>query len=212
MDNALASSNKLPLFKVSTQSMVLTPEEALWTEGADLFSKQAALILTQIIAPSTLLKISHLLSHDLFISRELEYIGTQEVEKEPTVGRMINFLLARPELFHRLEQITGCGTLRRVAGGIARLQAGSEHKLQWHDDINDEHRRLAITINLSIHRYDGGQFELRKKGCASPLFSYQHHVVGDAILFKVDRALEHRVTPVSSGGPRIVFAGWFLSH
>src|SRR3990167_6130489 len=200
MDTALASLTKLHLYKASTQSMVLTPEEALWSEGADLFAKQTALVLSHIIDSSTLLKISSLLSQDLFIPRELEYIGTQEVEKEPVVGRMIAFLLGQPQLLRRLEQMTGCGTLRRVAGGIAQLQAGSDHKLRWHDDINDERRRLAITINLSMHHYTGGQFELRKKGCASLLFCHQHHVLGDAILFKVDRTLEHRVTPVSSGG------------
>lgn len=35
---------------------------------------------------------------------------------------------------------------------------------------------------------------------------------GDALIFKVDHALEHRVTPLTAGGPRIVWAGWFIGQ
>lgn len=46
---------------------------------------------------------------------------------------------------------------------------------------------------------------------AQPLLAHHHNKPGTVLIFAVRPDLEHRVTPLTSGGPRRVFAGWFLT-
>jgi hypothetical protein len=85
------------------------------------------------------------------------------------------------------------------------------HRFNWHDDLPENPtRRIGITINLSENPYEGGLFELRKKKTQQILTRHRHEKPGSALIFDVSDALEHRVWPVTSGGPRRIFAGWFL--
>ena len=202
----LSTVERLPLFKASASSIDFA-EKPLWIKGAALFENQLALVISNIIDPSCMTKL-----HNLLAPCEFDGYEVKRGQKD-LAGQMITFLLSRPLLYRRLELMTGCGTLDSVFGRITCLTAGSDLKLRWHDDlkINPRHR-LAITINLSTDNYTGGIFKLRKKNSNELSFSYQHNVKGDALIFKVDHALEHRVTPLTAGGPRIVWAGWFIGQ
>ena len=67
-------------------------------------------------------------------------------------------------------------------------------------------------IDLADRRYQGGRFELRRKGESDPLLVFEHAAPGSLLIFAVRDDLEHRVTPVTGGGPRRVYSGWFLSQ
>ena len=84
--------------------------------------------------------------------------------------------------------------------------------LHWHDDMNDRARKLAIVINLSGRPFQGGQFQLRRKGADGLLLAFDHVEPGSALLFAVRPELEHRVLPVTGTNPRRVYAGWFLDR
>lgn len=134
------------------------------------------------------------------------------MESPGRAGDGLTLALQRPELYHCLDQITGCGPFDDAQGHVARHEAGDDKALDWHDDTADRRRRLAITINLDDRPYTGGLFELRARVSREPAFRHTHSEVGEALIFKVSRAFEHRLTPVTGGGPRTVFAGWFLGE
>jgi hypothetical protein len=45
----------------------------------------------------------------------------------------------------------------------------------------------------------------------SPLITFRHDTPGTALIFEVSKRCEHRLHPLTSGGPRRVFTGWFLA-
>ena len=121
---------------------------------------------------------------------------------------MLNLALNRPALLRWLETATGCGPLTDIAGGVAQTLARPGDELVWHDDFSaGEGRRLAIVIDLSTEAYAGGAFQLRYRDGAA-IFEHRYQRPGSALIFGVGPALEHRVLPLRSGGPRRVFAGW----
>ncbi|WP_162233337.1 2OG-Fe(II) oxygenase [Sphingomonas sp. Leaf33] len=118
--------------------------------------------------------------------------------------------LARPPMLRWLEAVTGCGPLTRVDGRVIQARANGIDALDWHDDRGNVDRRLAITIDLSDTGYDGGLFELREVASQRLLTTHRHDRPGSALIFDVADDIEHRVQPVTRGGPRRVYTGWFL--
>jgi hypothetical protein len=53
---------------------------------------------------------------------------------------------------------------------------------------------------------------MRRKGEAMPFHSVKYDQSGSIMVFAVNAEIEHRVTLLSSGGPRRVYAGWVLTH
>jgi hypothetical protein len=90
------------------------------------------------------------------------------------------------------------------------MRPGEDESLTWRDDQDSLGRSLGVTINLGDIPYDGGDFEMRRKGEADLCCRHHHAAPGEALVFDVSAGLEHRVTPLSAGGPRTIFAGWFL--
>lgn len=178
-----------------------------------IFAEQRALVLPQAFAPQLLLRLRMLSQVGRFVSNDVEALGHREIESPPLAGKAIELLLSRPAMFRWLERITACGPISRVDGAIARTHASPQDRLDWHDDLNHPEaasRRLAITIALDDLNYEGGLFELRRVGGTDSLFTFKHEKAGTAVIFEVSERLEHRVLPMTGGGPRVVYAGWFI--
>jgi hypothetical protein len=176
------------------------------------FEHRPALLLEGVIAPALLDRLMARASAAEFVDDDVEHIGTRAVEAPQRVGGTINLLLARPNLFNWLERATGTGPLRDAVGRLVETRGNGRDALAWHDDMSDEGRRLAIVINLSTDDFDGGRFEMRHVGETQPFLAYQHRRPGSMMLFAVRPGLEHRVTEIINGGPRRVYAGWFITE
>jgi hypothetical protein len=133
------------------------------------------------------------------------------VEERDAAGSALRFALERPAFVRWLETVTGGETLRALAGVVAEIAVGTGQELGWHNDLHEGvlDRRLAVTIHLSDEAYDGGVFEMRDEASGRVLVREGALPPGSVMLFRIDRRLRHRVTPVTGGGPRRVFAGWF---
>lgn len=140
----------------------------------------------------------------------VEGLGDREVESPQRAGGAITLALKRAGLMRWIEEATGCGPLVRVDGRVVQARANNHDQLVWHDDLNEPERRLAVTVNLSEAPYEGGRFELRHAGTKEMLTEHLHDAPGALLIFEVARELEHRVLPVTSGGPRRVYTGWFF--
>jgi hypothetical protein len=138
-------------------------------------------------------------------------VGDRQIEVSDRAGAALSLALRDRPLLAWLSRVAGRGDVTTASGSVARLAAGTADALDWHDD-RVEGRRLAITIDLSTQVFEGGAFEMRRKGCGDPLFVHTPSRFGSALIFQVRSDLEHRVLPVTSGGPRTTFSGWFLAE
>lgn len=133
------------------------------------------------------------------------------VPTKSIVLHQLNFLFNNPGLFRLIEIITGCTEIRGFSGRIYRNMPGTDHFLDWHDDTSGPTRLIGMSINLSKEKYEGGVFQIRKKGNSDNLKEVSCGNRGDTHIFKVSPHLEHCVTTVTGNFPRTAGAGWFTS-
>lgn len=125
---------------------------------------------------------------------------------------LIDLLLMNdPKLFEVVRFITGCDVIGSFTGRVYRMIPGQHHYDAWHDDVAHS-RMVAISINLSAGVYDGGVLEIRDRTSGTVVHQVANTGPGDAILFRLSRGLEHRVTEVVGAIPKTAFAGWFCSE
>ncbi len=175
------------------------------------FAQCRAMLCRNAIAPDFLGRLLALCNGGHFVSDAVEGLGHREVEKPGRAGGALTLALKRAELVRWLEGVTACGPLADVDGRIVQTWPRPDDQLVWHDDLTERRRRLAITINLTEQPYEGGLFELRDARRGTLLFQHRHDALGTALIFEVARGLEHRVLPLTAGGPRRVYTGWFFS-
>jgi hypothetical protein len=175
------------------------------------FSEFRAVHIDGVLEPGFLTSVMRMLESATFTAGP-SGPGFREVESPQRVGKMLNLVLSRPELLRWLEDVSGAGPLKRIEGRITQTLNRPGDELRWHDDstTEEEGRRLAIVINFSTEAYEGGEFALRYK-TGRMLFEHHYTKLGSGLIFEVDRELEHRVLPLTVGGPRRVFAGWAFS-
>ncbi|MEO8259981.1 MAG: 2OG-Fe(II) oxygenase [Acidobacteriota bacterium] len=175
------------------------------------FADAGAITLPSALEPAFLRTVLTVCRRGPVVPEQIGQIGWRTVEERDTAGFALRFALERPAFVRWLETATGGETLRRLAGVVAEIGAGTGQELGWHNDLHEGAlgRRLAVTIHLSDEPYDGGVFEMRDEASGRLLVRTGALPPGSIILFRIDQRLRHRVTPVTSGGPRRVFAGWF---
>jgi len=119
-------------------------------------------------------------------------------------------LLNNPQLFKIIEQITDCGHVGCFRGRIYRNLPGANHHVAWHTDLN-ETRLVALTVNLNTEQYQGGVLTIREAKSRRTLCELPNSGFGDAIIFRIDKRLEHRVSDVEGSVAKTALAGWFES-
>jgi hypothetical protein len=199
----------MPPFLIKKQETEILEDPSGWHAR---FAETPAFLFDNIIDPPLLDRLMQQSASACFVDDDVEHIGTREVESPQLVGGLISLLLSRPALLGWLEKATGLSPIKAVTGRLVQTRANDRDALAWHDDLSDNARLLAVVINLSDQPYDGGIFELRKVGTDAPFLTHQHQKSGSMMLFAVRPDLQHRVTKLLSGGPRRVYAGWFLSE
>lgn len=122
---------------------------------------------------------------------------------------LLLLLMNDPDLFDALAAITAAGPIASFVGRVYRLESGREQSLDWHNDLGDDRRRLALSVNLGEEAYTGGILQLRDARTGRMLREAKPASQGDALLFRIASHLEHRVTPVEGQASRTVYSGWF---
>ena len=130
------------------------------------------------------------------------------MEPHPATA-LVELLCNDAALFAAVAAVTGCGPLTRFSGFVYRLSPGIGHHHNWHNDMV-QNRRVAMSINLEADPYDGGLLLIRRRDEAAVLAEVDNVGAGDALLFRIDAALQHRATEVTAG-VKTAFAGWFRS-
>ena len=132
-------------------------------------------------------------------------LGDTELEAQ------LHFLVHDRRLFDVVQEVTGCGRIGAFVGTVFRFVPGAGHKDAWHSDV-DGNRLVAMSINFSQVAFDGGALEIRDAATRGLVYEGANRGRGDALLFAISPALEHRVAEVTGTTPRTVFAGWFCAR
>ena len=119
-------------------------------------------------------------------------------------------LLNNRQLFKLIEEITGCGHIGCFRGRIYRIVPGANHHVEWHTDLNGT-RLVALSVNLNTQPYEGGILSIREAATERVLSEVTNSGFGDAILFRIDERLQHRVSDVEGTVAKTALAGWFES-
>jgi hypothetical protein len=143
-----------------------------------------------------------------FHRRVHEGIGVELCAASGAASGALEFLLNDPVLFDAISAMTGCGTIGCFEGRVYRIVPSEEHYDSWHSDVGQD-RLLALSINLGRRPFDGGRLQIRRADSATIIGEVENATPGDAVLFRVDPALRHRVSPVAGDEPRTAYAGWF---
>jgi hypothetical protein len=123
----------------------------------------------------------------------------------------LHLLLNDLRLFSAVREIARTGPIGCFKGRVYKIVPSAGHHLDWHEDTVQPERMLGLSITLSDNCFEGGIFRIRRKMTHEFLAEVIHTEAGGAHLFDIGRDVEHCVTPVLAGAPRLAFAGWFLS-
>ncbi|MEO9131734.1 MAG: hypothetical protein ABI240_11055, partial [Sphingomonas sp.] len=134
------------------------------SEVAQSFTRHRALALSGLLDPAFLQTLLRICGKAQFVRDTETDIAQRQRETPGIAGGALALALKRQNLFGWLDQATGCGPFHGTFGRVMQIQPHDPPRLNWHDDLpEDASRRLAITINLGEHPYEGGLFELRVK-------------------------------------------------
>ncbi|MDQ2921040.1 MAG: 2OG-Fe(II) oxygenase [Acidobacteriota bacterium] len=133
-------------------------------------------------------------------------------------------LLNNAQFFKIIQQITGCVHIGCFRGRTYRIVPGADyyallthdqtaHEILtgWHTDLNGT-KLVALSINLNTEPYQGGVLSIREAKTRRLLCELTNSGFGDAILFRIDERLEHRVSDVKGTVAKTAFSGWFESE
>lgn len=175
----------------------------------DEFERHHCVRLPQLLTDGLLERILRQVDEGEFTVREHPGISTELCMESGKAPAMLMFLTNDAGLFELVRAITGCDRIGMFNGRLYRMMPGPDHEDSWHEDLKDT-RMVAMSINLTPARYAGGVLEIRDRQSKEVLHRAVHAGTGDALLFRISRQLQHRVTPVEGEVARTAWAGWFM--
>jgi hypothetical protein len=193
-------------------------DEALTTALQRDFTAHQCVILPRLIEDEVFQKIAAGAKSAPFVENEHQgqdktvFAADLSIVGSNVALHQINFLMNNPAIFRLIEAITGCSTVQGFTARIYRNMPGANHYLDWHDDTIDKHRLIGISMNLGLEKFEGGVFQIRRKGSEELLREVSCGNPGDTHVFKVSPDLQHRVTKTIGDHPRTVAAGWFMDN
>lgn len=202
-----------------TRSGIFVDEAESISQLKESFAKQHCVVLPRLLEQTLLARIIKQLETAKFYANVHRDYDRQEFATDLTIREnelalhQIHLLLNNKKLFEIIQQITDCKMrIASFGGRIYRNQPNANHQLEWHDDTEMSERLIGISINLSAERFDGGVFQLRDRETKKILTEVACGNAGDAHIFRISQALQHRVTKVEGKGARTAAAGWFNSY
>jgi hypothetical protein len=177
------------------------------------FDREHHVRLRRLLAPDLLARVLDGIEAAKFRKRVHSGIGSNSelCLARSSVVSLLHILLNNVDLFRAIEAITGCDTIGCFSGRIYRVTPGLGHHDGWHSDATRS-RLVSLSLNLSPQTYRGGILQIRESASSQIVQELRNTGLGDAILFRISRALDHRITDVEGTTSKTAFAGWFLAR
>jgi hypothetical protein len=199
------------LLRVTQRQTEATGSPAAFDAAAAHFQACGYLKLSGFLAPSLLAAMLDALDRTAFYEREHHGIGTELCAASGAVSGALEFLLNDPVLFAAIGRLTGSGPIGCFEGRVYRLVPSAGHYDSWHSDVGQD-RLVAMSLNLGRERFDGGALQIRRADSVDVLSQVENRTPGDAVIFRIDPGLRHRVGAVEGRVPRTAYAGWFRAR
>jgi hypothetical protein len=190
------------------KSTVLTDPRDIEHRKAE-FREKHCVILPTLLEPKLLDFLLERLERGRWCDNVNEGVGREIVLDDAPARGLLHFGLNAPVFLDTVQEIAGCGPLTRFDGRVYRFIPNSDHHAVWHRDL--ENGLIGLSMNLSKSGYEGGIFQLRERQTQRMLAEIANTGWGDAMLFRISKQLEHRVTEVMGENSKTAFAGWFSS-
>ncbi len=201
---------KSPIIQISEKRTVLRNLKPDIGKLRAQFKRNHFARLPHFFPPQYISRIHRFLKSQKFYRRIHKDIATELCMRENSLFRELHFLVNDYTLFNLIEQITGCERLGCFTGRIYRMTAGVHHD-SWHDDLT-ENRLIAMSVNISEDIYEGGCLLLRHKNKPQQIQRLINTGMGDALIFRLSKKLEHQVSNVEGPVPKTAYAGWFRAR
>jgi hypothetical protein len=201
------------MIRVTRRGTVLSGSNEHLNELRSQFNQQHYLRLPELLEPELLNFIQARIDGGEFYERVHQAIGpNKELCLTGNAASGALFCLMNDErLFQIIQSITECELPRCFEGRVYRAIPNHGHNDAWHDDIG-ENRLIGLSINLSREVYSGGVLQIRNRDSGEMVAEVANVGAGDAIVFRLARYLEHRITEVKGAISKTAFAGWFRSQ
>lgn len=181
-------------------------------ELAGKFAKHHYLRLPGFLDPRLYQAVTERIERAQFQPRVHDHIvGSEFTMSDPVTSDLLSFLMNGTRLFDLVERLTGCPAIGSFQGRVYRLAPHAGQQLHWHNDI-ENHRLIALSLNLSAQPYAGGRLQIRYPGSVEHLAEVANTEPNCALLFQVSEELEHRVTAVEGENSKTSYSGWFASQ
>jgi hypothetical protein len=203
-----AANVSAPLVQLGRLACVSSDNPDLRAAARAQFARDAYLKLPAFVEPSLLAQLLDELDRTEFYHRVHDGIGTEQCAVSGHVSGTLELLANDAHLRHVVADVTGCGTVGCFEGRVYRLSPGTDHHDSWHSDVGED-RLVAMSINLSRERADGGLLQIRRADSTALLGEVSNPIAGDAVIFRIDPSLRHRVGGVTGHVSRTAYAGWF---
>jgi len=167
--------------------------------------------LEAFIRPPLLDAILQAIGRTPFYRRVHDGIGVEMCAEPGPASGVLEFLTNDRTIRDTIADLAGCPPIGCFEGRIYRIVPGTDHHDSWHSDVGQD-RLLALSINLGVEPFEGGQLQIRQAATQAIVGEVENRTVGDAVLFRIDPSLRHRVAPVSGGVSRTAYAGWFRAR
>jgi hypothetical protein len=177
----------------------------------DEFQTNHFVFLPKLVEPSLLDFILARFEQGQWQEKVHKGIGSEVTLADSLLLNMLHMLMNFPVFLETIREITNCHDITWFRGRIYRFIPGRGHHDSWHSDDMDQ-RKVALSLNLSVRGYEGGIFELRDRKSKQILVEAANTGWGDALLFRISKGLDHRITEATGSEPKTAFAGWFKTE
>lgn len=198
------------LLEIGSSRTSVGGDPRAWNDVRAHFAQHHWVTLPGFLSPSVLARVQRGVARGVFVETRHERVSPPSIDlhmQPDATSGLLELLSNDPRLREAVEDLTGCRPLASFEGFIYRLTPDHGHHHNWHNDLMDG-RRVALSVNLEAAPYAGGRLQIRAVESGDILSEVANVTAGDAVLFRIDAALQHRVTPVT-GGVKTAFAGWF---
>lgn len=199
------------MIRLAESGVALSASPAEIADAQSAFRERHHLRLPGFLDPALLHKLHSKIRGSTFVEKTHRDIGKDLVSWDSPAAATLLFLFNDPRLFELLGQLTGVGPIGCFLGRVYRMTGSGEHHDKWHTDAVKD-RLLGLSVNLSEEPYRGGTLVLRERDRPDTEQIIENIVPGDAVLFRINPALEHNITDVLPGPPKTAWAGWFCAR
>ena len=175
------------------------------------FDRRDCLLLENFLHPDVVSLLLPMIHTATFRPKHHDHVGSELQMESNLALHLLSFLTNDLKLFDLVQKITSCGPVGCFQGRVYKLIPDPAHILDWHHDLNEPGRLIAMSLNLSTAPFRGGVLQIREVGGARIVSEVANTGFGNAVIFRISRDLEHQVTQIQGDASRISFAGWFRS-